>query len=130
MGVAAFFAIATLSEWWPIVVARDTVHIASYHFGSESTMGHGGWKSANPDVYAWTSFAEALAAIATMPMVWLTIARRSRKAAIALAIVCAAYAGTSLILGQIHWTPRETLLRSKVTSVETRNGELVIAIEA
>jgi len=113
MGVAAFYAVATLSEWWPIVVARDTVHVATYHFGSESTIGHGGWKYANPEVYAWTSFAEALAAIATMPMLWLTIVRRSRKAAIALVIVCVGYAAASLILGQIHWSPREGLLRSK-----------------
>ena len=116
MGVAAFYAVITFAEWWPIVVARDTVHVATYHFGSESMMGHGGWRHANPEVYAWTCFAEALAAIATMPMLWLTIARRSRKAAIALVIVCASYAGASLILGQVHWSPRENLLRNKVTT--------------
>jgi hypothetical protein len=115
MGVAAFYAVVTLTEWWPIL-ARDTVHVATYHFGSKSTMGHGGWKYANPEVYAWTSFAEGLAAIATLPMLWLTIVRRSRKAATALAIVCAIYAGASLILGQIHWSRREVLLRSKVTT--------------
>jgi hypothetical protein len=109
MGLAAFYAAVLLCEWWPIVVARDTVHVATYHFGSASTLGHGGWKYANPEVYAWTAFAEAFAATATMPMLWLTIVRRSRKAAIALVIVCAAYAGASVILGQIPWSPRETL---------------------
>jgi len=110
MGVAAFYAVAMLTEWWPIVVARDTVHVATYHFGSASTLGQGGWKYANPEVYAWTAFAEAFAAMATMPMLWLTIVRRSRKAAFALVIVCAVYAGVSVILGQIPWSPRETLL--------------------
>jgi hypothetical protein len=114
MGVAAFYAVATLTEWWPIAVARDTVHIATYHFGSASTLEHGGWRYANPEVYAWTCFAEALAALATLPMLWRTIVRRSRKAAFALVIVCAVYLGASLVLGRVHWSPRNTLLRSKV----------------
>lgn len=116
MGLAAFYAVVLLCEWWPIVVARDTVHVATYHFGYASTLGHGGWKYANPEVYAWTAFAEAFAAMATMPMLWLTIVRRSRKAAFALVIVCAVYAGVSVILGQIPWSPRETLLRGWIHS--------------
>jgi hypothetical protein len=116
MGVAAFYAVVTLSEWWPIAVARDTVHIAAYHFASASAMGHGGWRYANPEVYAWTCFAEALAALATLPMLWLTIVRRSRQAAFALVMVCAVYLGASLVLGQVHWSTRNALLRSKVTT--------------
>src|SRR5664279_5386907 len=104
-----------IRDRWPIVVARDTVHVATYHFGSASTLGHGGWKYANPEVYAWTAFAEAFAAMATMPMLWLTIVRRSRRAALALVVVCAGYGGVSLILGHIHWSHRKALFRNKVT---------------
>ena len=116
MCVAILFAVTLLTEWWPIIVARDAAHIASYHFGSLSMMGHGGWKYANPEVYAWTAFAEAVAAIATLPALWLTIVRQSRKAAIALVIVCAVYVGSSLILGQLYWSPRKALLSHGNTS--------------
>ena len=104
MCVAALFAMMTLTEWWSIVIVRDPAHLASYHFGSASMVGQGGWRYANPAVYAWTSFAEALAAMATLPMLWFTIVRRSRKAALALVILCAAYVVASLILGKINWS--------------------------
>jgi len=42
MCLAAIFAVAMFSEWWPIIVTRSPAHIATYHFGSESMMGHGG----------------------------------------------------------------------------------------
>jgi hypothetical protein len=105
MCVAALFAGAVLTEWWPIVVARDSARIASYHFGSLSMMGNAGWRYSNPEVYAWTAFAEAVAALATLPMLWLTIVRRSRKAAIGLTIVCAGYLCASVVLGHVHWSP-------------------------
>jgi len=109
MCMAALFAVAMLTEWWPIVVVRDSAHIASRSFGSSLMMRQGGWRYANPEVYAWTAFAEAFAATLTMPVLWLTIVRRSRKAATALAVVCATYVVASLVLGQINWTPRATL---------------------
>jgi hypothetical protein len=109
MGLAAVFAIAMLTEWWPIIVARNAAHVASYHFGSESMLGHGGWKYSNPNVYAWTAFAEAVAATATLPALWMTIVRRSRKATYALVFVLAVYAGSAVVLGQIRWAKRATL---------------------
>jgi len=110
MCVAALFAVAMVTEWWPIIVIRSPARIASYHFGSESMVGHGGWKYSNPEVYAWTAFAEAIAATATLPTLWMIVVRRSRRAAFALAIICAVYAGSAFILGQINWATRETLL--------------------
>lgn len=112
MMVAALFAVLMLTEWWPIIVRRNVAHIASYHFGSKSMMGHGGWKYSNPNVYAWTAFAEAVSATATMPALWMTIVRRSRKAAYVLVFICAVYAGSAFVLGQIHWTTRRSLSRS------------------
>lgn len=103
MGVAALFAFMTLTEWWSIIVVQDPAHLASYHFGSAPAVGQGGWRYASRAVYAWTSFSEALAAMATLPMLWFTIVRRSRKAAIALVILCAAYVVVSLILAKINW---------------------------
>ncbi len=111
MIVAALFAVGMLTEWWPIIVTRDAAHIASYRFGSESMMGHGGWRYSNPNVYAWTAFAEAIAALATMPALWMTIVRRSRKAAYALVFICAAYVASALVLEQIHWSVRDRLSR-------------------
>jgi len=73
-------------------------------------MGHGGWKYANPEVYAWAAFAEAFAALSTLPALWITIVRRQRKGAVALIIICVAYAGISVILGQINWSTRAALL--------------------
>lgn len=107
VGLAGVFAIAMLGEWWPIAVKHDLAHIGSYRFGSQSMMGHGGWRYANPEVYAWTAFAEAIAAVATMPAIWLTIVRRSRKAALALVLVCVAYLVSSVVLGQMHWSARQ-----------------------
>jgi hypothetical protein len=105
-------------QWWPIIVSRNPAHIASYHFGSESMMGHGGWKYSNPEVYAWTAFAEAIAATATLPTLWMIIVRRSRKAALALVFICAAYVGSALILGQINWATREALLSLGSTAIK------------
>jgi hypothetical protein len=118
MCVAALFAVAMVTEWWPIIVSRNPAHIASYHFGSESMMGHGGWKYSNPEVYAWTAFAEAIAATATLPTLWMIIVRRSRKAALALVFICAAYVGSALILGQINWATREALLSLGSTAIK------------
>ena len=69
-----------LSEWFPVIVTRSGAHIASYRFGSESTIAHGGWRYSNPEVYGWTALAEAVAAVATMPALWMIIVRRSRRA--------------------------------------------------
>jgi hypothetical protein len=113
MCLAAIFAVAMFSEWWPIIVTRSPAYIATYHFGSESMMGHGGWKYANPEVYAWTAFAEATAALATLPALWITIVRRRRKGAVALIIICVAYAGISVILGQINWSTRAAPLSTE-----------------
>ena len=112
MALAALFAVAMLSEWWPIIVSRNAAHIASYHFGSESMMGHGGWRYATPNVYAWTAFAEAVAATATLPALWMIIVHRSRKAVYGLVFVLAVYGGSSFLLGQLHWTTRESLSQS------------------
>jgi hypothetical protein len=106
MGLATIFAVTMLGEWWPIIVTRSAARIASYHFGSPSMMGHGGWRYANPDVYAWTAFAEALAALSTLPALWITIVRRQRKGAVVLIIICVAYAAISVILGQLTWSTR------------------------
>lgn len=103
MLLAALFAVAMLSEWWPIAVTRSAARIASYHFGSPSMVAHGGWRYANPSVYAWTAFAEAMAALATLPAVWMTIVRRSRKAAYALLFICAVYVACAAVLGRIDW---------------------------
>ena len=65
---------------------------------------------ASSEVYARTAFAEAIAATATLPTLWMIIVRRSRKAALALVLICAVYVGSALILGQINWTTREALL--------------------
>lgn len=110
MCLAGVFAIAMLAEWWPIAIKQDLARIGSYHFGSASTIGHGGWRYANPEVYAWTAFAEAVAATATMAAIWLTIVGRSRKAAMALVVVCAVYLASSVVLGQIHWSARQAPL--------------------
>jgi hypothetical protein len=112
MIVAVLFTAAMITEWWPIIVTRNAAHIASYHFGSESMMGHGGWRYSNPNVYAWTAFAEASAGTATLPALWMVIVRRSRKAAFALVFICAAYACLAVVLGLIHWTTRESLAQS------------------
>ena len=112
MIVAALFALMTLSEWWPIIVTRNAAHIAGYHFGSESMMGHGGWRYSNPKVYAWTAFGESLAATATLPALWMTVVRRSRKAASGLVLICVVYTASALALGQIQWTTRATLSQS------------------
>jgi hypothetical protein len=114
MALAGLFAFAMLSEWWPIAIKQDLARIGSYHFGSVSMMGQGGWRYANPEVYAWTALAEAVAAIATMPAIWLTIVRRSRKGALALVVVCAVYLASSVVLGQIHWSARQAGLSSVV----------------
>jgi hypothetical protein len=106
MSLAGLFAFVMLSEWWPIAITQDLVRIGSYHFGSGSMMGQGGWRYANPEVFAWTALAEAVAAIATMPAIWLIIVRRSRKAALALVVVCAIYLASSVILGQLDWPTR------------------------
>lgn len=112
MGVAALFAIMMVREWWPIVVARDTVHAATYRFGSETMIERGGWRYANPELYAWTAFGESVAAVAAMPILWMTIVRRSRRAVWALVVVCAVYAGSAFILGQLQW-PTRSALRSR-----------------
>lgn len=109
MCVAAFFAVAMVSEWWPIIVTRDPAHIASYHFGSPSMIGQRGWRYANPEVYAWTALAEAVTATATLPTLWMIIVRRSRKAAFALVFICVAYLGSALILERIDWHPLPVL---------------------
>ncbi len=115
MSIAALFAAAMVSEWWPIIVTRSAAHIASYHFGSESMIAHGGWKYSNPEVYAWTAFAEAIAAVATMPALWMIIVRRSRRAVFALVFICAVYFGAALLLGQIKWARSETLSQGAAT---------------
>jgi hypothetical protein len=110
IGVAALFAIMMLGEWWPIAVARSPARIATYRFGTEAMIRQGGWRYANPAVYAWTSFAEAMAAVATMPLLWITIVRRSRKAAKGLILLCVAYAGIAVVLGRAEWTRRTSSL--------------------
>ena len=107
--LGVLFAVAMLSEWFLIIVTPSAAHIASYHFGSESMWSHGGWKYANPEVYAWTVFAEAMAAVAAIPALWMIIVRRSRRAVFALVLICAAYVGASLVLGQMQWEMRGTL---------------------
>jgi hypothetical protein len=110
IGVAALFALMMLGEWWPIIVARSPARIATYHFGTEAMIRQGGWRYANPEVYAWTSFAEAMAAVAAMPILWVTIVRRSRKAAKGLILLCVAYAGIAVLLGRAEWTRRTSSL--------------------
>jgi hypothetical protein len=110
IGVAALFALMMLGEWWPIVVARSPARIATYHFGTETMIRQGGWRYANPQVYAWTSFAEAMTAVAAMPILWITIVRRSRRAAKGLILLCVAYAGLAVLLGRMEWTRRTSSL--------------------
>jgi hypothetical protein len=109
MGLAALFAAMMLAEWFPIVVTRSPARIASYHFGSASTTAHGGWKYSNPEVFAWSAFAEAMAAVATMPVLWMIIVRRSRRAVIGLVAICAVYLVASLVLGEMKWATRSGL---------------------
>lgn len=92
LGGAALYAVLMLSEWWPIVVRRDPVRIADYHFGSESMMAHGGWKYASADLYAWTAFSEATLAMVIGGTLSLAVLRRSR-----LALAC----GCLLVLGWV-----------------------------
>ncbi|HEY1268006.1 MAG TPA: hypothetical protein VGH16_12190 [Candidatus Binatia bacterium] len=47
-----------VSEWWQIAIVADPNNIASYHFGSEGMMYHGGWHYASAKVYAWSALAE------------------------------------------------------------------------
>lgn len=110
IGVAALFAIMMLGEWWPIVVARSPARIATYHFGTETMVRQGGWRYANPQVYAWTAFAEAMAAVAAIPVLWITIVRRSRRAAKGLILLCVAYVGVAVLLGRMEWTRRTSSL--------------------
>lgn len=126
MGAAAFFAAMMLAEWFPIIVARSPARIASYHFGTASAMGHGGWRYANPEVYAWTAFVEAIAAAATVPALWMIMVRRSRRAVIVLVVICAAYIGASLALGQRTWTRRATL-NSAAASAKATPGDRTFA---
>ncbi len=111
ISVAVLFAVTMLSEWSTIIVTRSSAHIASYDFGSESMMSHGGWRYSNPEVYAWTAFAEAVVAVATIPALWMIIVRRSRRAVFALVFICVAYVGAALVLGQAEMGEETRALR-------------------
>jgi hypothetical protein len=99
-----------LTEWWPIAVNGDASLISEYHFGSETMMGIGGWRYANPEVYAWTAFAEALALGSITVLTWRAIVRRSRLSLVVIAFLVIAWWGTAAFLGQLNWATRATRL--------------------
>jgi len=62
--------VLAVSEWWRIAVVADPNAIASYHFGSEAMMYHGGWHYASANIYAWAALAEAFIFAAAL---WLLL---------------------------------------------------------
>jgi len=108
--------VVSVSEAWFTVIFPDGERIASYHFGSDAMVGHGGWTYLNPEVYGWTVLLGGTFAAVALVLVAFGFGRRSWRAvaaAVALFIVLVlCWEG----LGSVRWERRATLEETDVAS--------------
>ena len=57
---ATAFLLLYASEWWQVGVVRQPSVLASYSFGSEAMLSHGGWHYRTAATYSGVCLAEAL----------------------------------------------------------------------
>jgi hypothetical protein len=76
-------------EWFRIWAVADPKEIASYFFGSESMVAHGGWKYRSAATYAWSSFVEGTLGLLPIVMFVRAVQQGSRKKTILAYVVMA-----------------------------------------
>lgn len=103
-----------LSESWSTALSPDPQRIASYHFGSEAMLGHGGWSYANPEVYGWTSLVSLGLVGIAVALVGVSLIRASWRAAIAGAVIGLVVTVAMQYLGHLEWERRATSRPSEV----------------